>query len=551
MRRFTRVSAAAIAAAVAIGALAGCGSSGSNKGGGDDDTFSVFMPQEPGTDLATNSFTKELEEKFDLSFTFNAASWDAAGAAEQRQVSLASGDYPDAYMLVAWIDGFTRAEVSKYAKQGLLVPLDDLIEEHAPNIKKAMEAQPQWAASLRAPDGKIYGLSPWQEAFHTTYPSKLWLNSAWLEKLGLEQPKTTDELKTVLEAFKNEDPNGNGKADEVPLSGSSADLFVPYLMDAFLYTARQVPTAPTPMGIEDGKVQLQGMQDEWRDGLEYIHSLYAEGLIDPAAFTQNDAAFQALGNNADVNILGSAITMWPGVFVQLDSEDGRDADYDAVPPLTGPDGVQTATYNSPASPLTTFALTNKSSEDERIKAIEMMDYIFTPEGARRATFGVEGEGWRNAEEGEKPLDESLEPSFRDLAVDKEKNTKWGSFGSFYEPADYRNAQVFPDDIYTSAGLERRLFQATEPYAEVTPKDDPEVFPWYALWPDDETSSEFGDLQTNITSAVSQAEAQFITGERDITSDAEWDSYIADLEKLGSDRYVELWQAMYDNSELSK
>ena len=52
-----------------------------------------------------------------------------------------------------------------------------------------------------------------------SYP-KLWFNYDWLEKLGLEEPQTTEELYEVLKAFKTQDPNGNGKANEIPLTGS-------------------------------------------------------------------------------------------------------------------------------------------------------------------------------------------------------------------------------------------------------------------------------------------------------------------------------------------
>ncbi|MBO4560051.1 MAG: extracellular solute-binding protein, partial [Lachnospiraceae bacterium] len=51
----------------------------------------------------------------------------------------------------------------------------------------------------------------------------LWINQEWLTKLGLAAPRTTDELYAVLKAFKKQDPNGNGKADEIPLIGAADD----------------------------------------------------------------------------------------------------------------------------------------------------------------------------------------------------------------------------------------------------------------------------------------------------------------------------------------
>ena len=50
---------------------------------------------------------------------------------------------------------------------------------------------------------------------------KIWINQTWLDNLGLDVPTTTEELYTVLKAFKENDPNGNGIQDEYPLVGGT------------------------------------------------------------------------------------------------------------------------------------------------------------------------------------------------------------------------------------------------------------------------------------------------------------------------------------------
>ena len=120
----------------------------------------------------------------------------------------------------------------------MIVPLNDLIEEHAPHIKEVLENNEYYKAMNTAPDGKIYGLTGLNECFHCSYPNKMWINTKWLEQLGLAKPTTPEEFKAVLEAFKTQDPNGNGKADEVPLSGSVENFgvhVIPYLMNGFIY----------------------------------------------------------------------------------------------------------------------------------------------------------------------------------------------------------------------------------------------------------------------------------------------------------------------------
>lgn len=537
--RITRGAIAAVTVVATGLALAACTPSSDDNG-----QLVAFGPQGENGSLKDNLFTQEVEKKFDIDFDWQTTTYDGSVAGEKRQISLASGDYPDAYFLVPWVDGFSRNEILKYGQQGVLMPLEDLIDEHAPNLKKRFEEKPDWEQSVTAPDGHIYAITQWSECFHCSYPSKLWMNTTWLDALGLEQPTTTEELRTVLRAFKDGDPNGNGAADEVPLSGSASEPIINYLMNAFTYAPVGGPSSPPPLVLDGDEVVLNATSDSWRAGLEYITSLAQEGLLDTAAFTQNGDALKALGDSADAQILGSAVTLHPYVFVSADSPDGRDKNYDAVAPLAGPDGTQLATWRSPVNPVGTFALTNKSTEEERIEAIKLLDYLATDEGQIRASMGPEGEAWVPAEEGDLALDPELEPTFRPVTYDETSNAAWRSMSQYWDSLEFRNAQVVPEDIYTPDGYERRLLYATQEYEPFAP-DESVLFPVEKLWPDLETSAELAELQTNIATYITQAQAEFVTGQRDIADDAAWDAYVADIEGLGLARYLELLRAAYD------
>ncbi|MEX0158979.1 MULTISPECIES: extracellular solute-binding protein [unclassified Microbacterium] len=537
--RITRGAIAAVTVVATGLALAACTPSSDDNG-----QLVAFGPQGENGSLKDNLFTQEVEKKFDIDFDWQTTTYDGSVAGEKRQISLASGDYPDAYFLVPWVDGFSRNEILKYGQQGVLMPLEDLIDEHAPNLKKRFEEKPDWEQSVTAPDGHIYAITQWSECFHCSYPSKLWMSTTWLDALGLEQPTTTEELRTVLRAFKDGDPNGNGAADEVPLSGSASEPIINYLMNAFTYAPVGGPSSPPPLVLDGDEVVLNATSDSWRAGLEYITSLAQEGLLDTAAFTQNGDALKALGDSADAQILGSAVTLHPYVFVSADSPDGRDKNYDAVAPLAGPDGTQLATWRSPVNPVGTFALTNKSTEEERIEAIKLLDYLATDEGQIRASMGPEGEAWVPAEEGDLALDPELEPTFRPVTYDETSNAAWRSMSQYWDSLEFRNAQVVPEDIYTPDGYERRLLYATQEYEPFAP-DESVLFPVEKLWPDLETSAELAELQTNIATYITQAQAEFVTGQRDIADDAAWDAYVADIEGLGLARYLELLQAAYD------
>lgn len=510
----------------------------------DNGKLVAFGPQGDNGTLKDNSFTKEVEEKFDIDFDWQTTTYDGSVAGEKRQVSLASGDYPDAYFLVPWVDAFSRSEIIKYGQQGVLVPLEDLIDEYAPTLKERFEEKPDWKESVTAPDGHIYAITQWSECYHCSFPSKLWMNTSWLNKLGLEQPTTTEELRTVLRAFKNDDPNGNGAQDEVPLSGSATQPILNYLMNAFSYAPVAGPSSPPPLVMDNGDVKLAATSDEWRAGLEYINSLAAEGLLDTAAFTQNGEALKALGDNAGTELLGSAVDLHPYDFVTANSPDGRDKNYDAVAPVAGPDGTQLATWRSPVNPLGMFALTNKSTEDERIKAIKLIDYLVTDDGDKRGAMGPEGEAWVPAVDGDLALDPELDPTFKPLTYDETSNAAWRSMGQYWDSLEYRNSQVVPEDVYSPDGYERRLLIASQAYDPYKP-DESTLFPSEKLWPNDETSADLADLQTNIANYVTQAQAEFVTGQRDINDDAAWQAYLDDLNGLGVEQYLQMQQDLYE------
>ncbi|MFF0269935.1 ABC transporter substrate-binding protein [Kribbella sp. NPDC004536] len=509
-------------------------------------TLSVFSPQSADWNLATNDFTKLIQQKFNITIKWQTTTFDGGPAKEKRQISLASGDYPDLYLLIPWVDQFTQVDLLKLSQQGVVVPLNQLIDQYAPNIKKAMDSTPEWKAMATAPDGKIYGMPQWVDCFHCSYQDKLWMNSAWLKKLGLQQPKTTEDMRKVLEAFKTQDPNGNGKADEIPLSASVGNSLIPYFMNAFIYDPQGTSSGnnDSTLVLKDGKVDLQANKDGWREGLKYINSLYKEGLIDKGAFTQNGDALSQQGNRAGSVVLGSATVLHPGQFVNTGSADGRDKQYDAVPPLTGPEGKNYTGFNFPSVPGATFVLTSKATQEQQIQAIKMLDYIFTDPGQINGQFGMEGKGWTQPGSADVALDKSLKPIFKQIPQkpgSKPLNSGWGALAQYNNTAHFRNSEAIGTDIYSQSGYERKLFEATKLYAGH--EDKAQIYPFWKVWPDPAQANELATLQTNIQNYVQQNALQFITGSKNL--DTDWDAYVKGLDSLGLKRYLEIQQAAYD------
>jgi putative aldouronate transport system substrate-binding protein len=548
-RRLTRALTVAVSGA-ALFAVTACTSaptsSADDKIGGTAH-LSVFAQQGTGQDLATNAFTKEVAKKFNIDFSWQTTTQDSSVAPEKRQTLMASGDYPDMFLLIPWVDQFNQVDVEKLAQQGVAVPLNDLIKKYAPDIQKVLDTNADYKAMATSPDGKIYGLPQLAETLHIQYPSKLWLDTDWLKKLGLSMPKTTADMTKVLQAFKNDDPNGDGKQDEIPLSGDSHDTLIPFFMNAFIYDPQNPDKGiQSTTVLNKGKVDIQANKDGWRQGLKYIKSLWDAGLIDKGAFTQNPAALAQEGNNAGPVLLGSASALHPYIFVSPGAKDSRDKQYDAVPPLTGPKGANYATYAYGSVPGATFLLTNKASKNDQVAAIKLIDYLFTEQGQLDGNFGPEGKGWAKATAGEKALDPDVKPLFENLQLDQDQANavQWGALSTYNQNEAFRGAQVEPTDIYDPSGYERRLFEATQLYKGH--EDTSAIYPSWRVWPDPAKATQVATQQTNIDNYVTQNALAFITGSKNI--DTDWDSYVKGFDGLGLKTYLSTLQTAYDKSK---
>ena len=504
-------------------------------------TINIFGPQSADRDLATDVFSTSLETMFNVKFNWTTTTYDNTDASEKRNLALASGDYPDLFMLIPWVDQFSQIDLLKYGSQGVILPLNDLIDQYAPNVKAALEKYPDFKAFATAPDGTIWGIPQFIQCYHCSYANKMWVNSAWLKKLNISTPVTTEDFKNMLIAFQKQDANGDGKPDEV-LGGATMDYGtrpIPYLMNAFTYDDDR-----TFLILNNGKVDTVATSQAWKDGLSYIKSLYDAGVLDQTAFTNNADAYSAEGNNANAEMLSAGAGMHPHIFVNcFGPADTKPYcyDYDAIPPLTGPDGTQFAPVLPNTVPGATFVLTNKASQDVQIAAIKMLDYMFTFDGHMAGIFGIKGVDWRDPEPGELANNQSVTPLYKTITNDPPTpNNSWGAMAQYLDDVAIRDAWVQSPDIYTDDGYEHRLQLATDLY---NGHQSPNLFPFWAIWPDPTVADEQALLKQNINDYINSNTLAFVTGTMNL--DTDWDSYVQGLNDLGLARYLEINQAAYD------
>ncbi|WP_206098565.1 extracellular solute-binding protein [Paenibacillus montanisoli] len=493
-----------------------------------------FAPQGKAP-LEDNEYTKLVEEKFNVKIKWDVAPTDAL--VDRRQLLLASGDYPEVFL-----EGkFTTGDLMTYGKQGVLIPLNDLIDKYAPNLKAMMEKKPYMKEAMTAPDGNIYGIPRLNECYHCTHSQKYWMNKEWLDKLGLAVPTTTDELYNVLKAFKTKDPNGNGKADEIPLTGAPDKYVWNGNIDAFLMNSFIYNDNGKYLTVTDGKVDFAANKPEWKEGLAFMHKLYSEGLIDKAAFTQNDQAVGQLGQREGDEIVGSITTALVSYLVKAyEDKDERQKHWVIIPPLKGPNGVQLAGMSQGISEFP-MAITNKASEAQQIAAIKIADFAYSEEGALLSEYGVkENVGWKKAESGE--LNITGQPakfSFSNLPPADENvvpNNSWTLLGPKDLSKEFRDLFATAQDPLTGAGYEKRLADATAAYAPFAPK---EIYPSGAYVKAEDTDT-IAQLATSIKDYVTSNMAQFIIGDKDIEKD--WDAYVKGFDGLNLPQYIQIYEA---------
>lgn len=486
------------------------------------------------SDFNENAFTQWLEEKSGLDLQIEVV--NSTDAQTKLNLVLASGDLPDILL------GFpmTPSLLAQQGAEGTFIALNDLMAEYGMETKRVFEDErPQLLPLNLSPDGNLYGLPEINECFHCFLSQKLWVYKPWLDTLSLEVPTTTDEFEQMLLAFKDQDPNGNGIADEVAYSGNVEgqggwhNSVEQNLMNAFVFYDR---IQHDRLLLIDGQIQAAYAQPGYREGLRYLHRLYSQGLIDPNGLIQDNQALLQLGSQMDPHLLGAVSGGWMGTFtIPQTLEQGAEMDnWIAIPPLAGPEGVQTAAYAPWGFSVGRCVVTNAAAHPD--VAFRFCDLLYSAEATMRNVFGVQDVDWIVPPEGEESIDGG-QAAYRTLANwgEGQTNSAWRQTGMTYRTSEFRLSQSAVDQF-----VEVPLFIASNDMLPFAPPLESLIPP---LSFDDEASGELTEAQLSVKTYVDEMLIRFITGDADIES--EWDAYIETLNSQGLPRLLEIYQAAYD------
>ena len=506
-------------------------------------TIKVLIPWSIPGDINKMWDTTEFEKKTNIHVEWQVV--PGQSFKEKRSVILASGDLPDVIINGPDSFSFSPAEQMQYGSQGLFLDLTPYIDKDTVYLKKKFQDNPQAKKIITSLDGKIYALPDFNEAFHANYSEKMWINTTWLNKLNLKMPTTTDEFEKVLLAFKNDDPNGNGKKDEKPLIfvkdawNGSVDGF---LMNAFTYD-----NGDTRLQLNNGKIEFAPTKPAFKDGLAYISKLYKEGLIDPASFTTDKASLKKLNESGDRTVVGASAGGTNSALGGGLSVSQRFAEYDIMPPLAGPTGFKTAANYQNFRDVTpgVFEITKACKNPDMV--MRWIDWMYSEEGTIFHGLGEEGKDWKKADAGQLGLN-GQQAKIQPLARAKDDPMKdkviWqGLFPSNATKA-YRESFAAPktwkEDLKNPMSGERQLYDGSLPYEKVAPKQDQTVPPINVAA---DKVSDFVRIQNDINTYVKESIAKFVTGSMDVEKD--WGKFQDQLKKLGLDDYLKMCQETYD------
>lgn len=429
---------------------------------------------------------------------------------------MASGSLPD---LVSYSAADSKATFDKFAASGAIIPLDDLIDQYAPDIKAFFEKPPYDMPNLKAEsrgiDGKYYSLPGTTEIGTGEIYS---IRQDWLDKVKMPVPETTDDLYNVLKAFKDNNLSGDGNT--IPFCPDNGLLDLTILMNAF--GAHESFYADSKSkAISYGPVEAN-----YEEGLKYCNKLYKAGLIDKDYINANNTdQFRAKIAKNDVGM----IYAWPlsGLGYGNTAVAKLDPSYKYVSmlPVKGPNGDRFKERPQAAvTPRTVVTAGNKHPEE----TIKYLNYLFTKDGENLMNYGVEGKDYT--------LDASGNPKFTD-AILKDPNGA--------DPATARlnkGMQVGLPFVATYACESQTATKDISDAWDMYIKGDV-LFPNFPDLPLDET--QIGDISgklTDLTTYVQENSNKFIMGTESFDN---YDKFVSTVKSMGIDDILKTYNDAYE------
>lgn len=477
---------------------------------------STLAPKDPNQKLILKRLEKETGVKIE---------WTnyQSDFAEKRNLDISSGDLPDAIHN----DGAGDVELMSWAKQGVIVPVEDLIKKYMPNLQKVLDEKPEYKSMITAPDGHIYSF-PWieelgegKESIHSVN-DMAWINKAWLDKLGLKMPQTTDELVKVLEAFKTQDPNGNGKADEIPMSfinkPGNEDFKV--LLGSF----GEGDNDDHLIVSNDNKVDFTADNDSYKEGVAFMRSLQEKGLIDSEAFEQDWNTYIAKGGE---DLYGVYFT-WDKNNISKNK-----GDYEVLPVLAGPNGQKNVTRTNNVGFSRDRMVITSANKNLELTA-KWIDQQYAPLQSVQNNWGTYGDKKQQNifafDKNQKMLKHL--PLEGTAPTEIRQKTEVGGPLAILD-SYYGKVTTMPDDAKWRLDILKENYVPYMKNESIYPK----------IFMKEKDLDKVAQIEADMNDYIARKRAEWITKGG---IDKEWESYKKELERYGLTEWLTIKQKYYDD-----
>ncbi|MCM3626129.1 extracellular solute-binding protein [Paenibacillus glycanilyticus] len=290
------------------------------------------LEKKTGETLENNRWTKLFAEKNGVVTHYKLVN-PQGDYAQKLKLSIASGDLPDIYIVT------DKSDLKQLAEGGAIQEMGPIYDQYAsPLLKSIIESESMKVFDPMTYDGKVYGVPAKMPS--TNGYNHLWIREDWLQKLGLERPKTMDDLYHVANAFAKQDPDGNGKADTFGL-GLHKDFLNG--MKGLFWSYKAYPDFWYKNA--SGQIVYGSAQQEMKKPLELLARMYKEGLVD-----------HEFGSNDESKMLESVVAgktgmiyapHWTAYSVEKTMENDPQAKWIVVPlPTEGSDPITIPLTNS-------------------------------------------------------------------------------------------------------------------------------------------------------------------------------------------------------------
>lgn len=503
MKNIKKVVALAAALTIGAGCLSGCGG-GAKKSEDGVTEVSAYIFMSPTAYTPDLPIWKEAENRTGIRLNSVVS---AVNSKEGSAFStMLAGDK------LPTVIRSSSASMIELARDGALIPLEDLIDEYAPNIKAFFEKCPE-AKQLATVNDHIYFIPGSLSGLDSEATPSMgyFIRQDWLDKLGLKTPTTIDEFHDVLYAFKNQDPNGNGLKDEVPY----------FQRDHSIDSLLQLWKVKSGWSLVDGEYIYGPVTENYKKAMTELSKWFKEGLIDSELYSRTSAREQLLGQN-----IGGSTCDWfssTAKFNETYQSAVPGLDFEPMLPPENIDGEVISLFARGKLHSWVWGLSIDTDKDMYVDMIKYFDFWMSEEGAKLIAFGVEGVSYEYDENGEVKWLEAA-TSYADGVPNYLRsigNCEIGTIGDIEaEKSSMNEIGLKGFEAYESI---------VQPQAGVITYTDEEqdVLDKYAA---------------NIETAVQEQQQKWLLSGESV--DDTWDAYIATLKGMGLDEVMKVYKTAY-------